>query len=239
MIGSILATIAALSGQNAETAKPKVDRSGEAAFRAMLAEIGENQTYHGLILRSVRDSELQDYRPDGAVEIWREGNKLRVEFGDLYNTSFTLVTDGREVIEDDGKHSVILRDFVELPSELGQLLSPQGTASSPWFDLMEGTTLLDRLELSEAITSNVDTASVRWSSPSFGVVSLVKAESDEQLIVWEMEFDHPGQSAATNASSNRRQKVLLNPTNHFPHGTFSVKPAKGKFVRDMRRTKDA
>lgn len=246
MIGSILATIAALSGQNAETANPKVDRSGEAAFRALLAEISEKPKYHGLILRSVRESGKQDFYPDGSMEVWREGDKLRVEFGDMWGTSITLVSDGKQVLEDSGADPVVLRKPAKTPTETSPSLTSQGGASSPWFYLMEGPGLLDRLDKDKEIVPGSNPNSVVWDSTLFGKLTLTKVRDDKDLAVWEIEFDnmafqkqmyslYPEWFEAPDPSSRWRQKIVLSPNGRYPRGTFETKPAKGRPVQDFRK----
>ncbi len=244
MIGSILATIAALAGQNADSVKAKVDRSGEAMLRSFLAEISEEKAYHGLILRSHRETSESGFTPNASMEIWRDAKKLRVEFGDLEGASILVVSDGNKVLEDVGDESLTLRNASDLPAEQSDSIGPDGTAASPWFFLMEGPSLLDRLSGSCAISLGASPNSIIWDSNEFGSVTVTKNESVEELSVWELEFDHlPYQTRLSSLdsvwvkpidpTSRWRQKVILTSTNHFPKKVFSTKGVKGRPLHDL------
>lgn len=247
MIGSIFAIVTAVLGQNAESAKPKVNRSGEAALRTMLAEIGGKRKYHGMILKAFREGGRQDFYPEGVVEIWRDGDKFRVDFGDMWGTNSRVVSDGKRVLEDNGSDPLILRDPSKTWVEASVSMSSQGQASSPWFYLVEGPALLDRLDKDREIVPGAAANSIIWDSSLFGKLTITKTRSDKEMEIWEVEFDnmawqsemykqYPEWFDEPNATSRWRQKIILT-SGGPPRGTFDTKPGKNREVSDYTKSK--
>ncbi|MBC8063695.1 MAG: hypothetical protein H7Y17_02610 [Chlorobia bacterium] len=246
MIGSVLATIAALAGQTAESSKPKVDRSGEAAFRAMLEQIKAKSKYHGMILKSVREPQRSDFYPEGIIEIWKDAEKFRVDFGDMWGSSSIVVSDGKQVLEDSGSDPLTLKKSAASWTDSSPSLTANGSASSPWHYLMDGPGLLARLDKDRAITLGVKPNSIVWDSTLFGTLTLTKDRSERDLEVWEIEFDNIPQQEqnfklfpewydAPDPSARWRQKVVLT-KGSFPRGVFSTKPGRGRQVQDLRKS---
>jgi hypothetical protein len=245
MIGSVFAVVSAILGQNAESAKPKVNRTGEAAFRTMLAEISGKRKFHGMILKSVREGGRQDFYPEGVVEVWRDGDKFRVDFGDMWGSSNVIVSDGKRIMEDTGMDPVIYRDSVKSWVDSSGSMGAQGQASSPWFYLIEGPALLDRLDKDKEIVPGPTPNSIVWDSSLFGKITITKSRSEKELEVWEFEFDnmawqsemfkaYPEWFDQPNASSRWRQKVVLTPGG-FPRGVFNTTAGKGREISDLTK----
>lgn len=245
MIGSVLATIAALTGQNVDSSKPKVDRSGEAAFRAILEQIKAKSKYHGVILKSVREPQRSDFYPEGIIEIWRDAEKFRVDFGDMWGTSAIVISDGKQILEDSGSDPLTLKKPSATWTDSSPSLSAGGSASSPWHYLMEGPSLLARLDKDRSITLGPKPNSIVWDSTLFGKLTVSKEPSEEDVEVWEIEFDNMSQQEqnfklfpewydAPDPSARWRQKVVLT-KGSFPKGVFSTKPGRGRQVQDLRK----
>lgn len=244
MISSFLSVLAVLTGHSAETVKPNVDRSGEEAFRAMLTEIAGKKNYHGMILRSVRDSGKQDFYPDGLVEVWRDGDKFRVDFGDMWGTSIVVISDGKKVLEDVGADPVVLKKPGKNWTETSETLKSEGSASSPWHYLVEGEDLLKRLDKDRSITPGSKPNSIVWDSTLFGKVTITKERSGKEMEVWEIEFDNmPRQEEEYKESpewfnppdpaARWRQRIVLVPNTTFPKQLFETKPGRGKLLVDL------
>jgi len=244
MIGHILAAVAALVGQNAENTKPKVDRSGEAAFRAMLEEIKAKKKYHGMILRSSREAGNTEFYPDGIIELWRDGEKFRVDFGDMWGTNVILVSDGKQLLEDVGADPVVLKKTASNWPDSSEVLRSEGTASSPWHYLMEGEGLLQRLDKDRSITLGTKPNSIVWDSTLFGKLTITKERANKEMEVWDIEFDNmprqeeefkedPEWFSAPDPSARWRQRIVLVPDTKFPKDLFAMKPGRGKLLVDL------
>lgn len=243
MIGSFLIPIALLATQLPETSKSKVDRSGEAALREMLASIAAKTAYHGMIWKSHRESGAVDFYPDGIVEIWREDGKFRVQFDDMWGTSNLVVCDGKRVLDDGGADPVVLRNPGKTWIECSSSLDAKGPVSSPWFFLIEGPRLLERMGKGESITQNPTTKAVVWNTKEFGSLSISHVFSGRDRDVWELEFDNmpwqqemfrlaPEWFDSPDPTAVTRHRIVLARTQP-PKGAFDTKIGKGRQIDDQ------
>jgi hypothetical protein len=241
LVLALTATLAQAGG------KPAVDRSGEALFRSMLQEIQEIKTYHATIIKSAREARRQDFYPDGTIELFRDGNKLRVEFNDMWGTSVTLVSDGKKIMDDPGSDPIAIRPIGKTLVDSSPALASQGASSSPWFYFMEGPALLDRIDKDRAIAVGAAN-SVVWDSSLFGKLTLAKISSSGNTHIWEIEFDNmawqsqmhksfPEWFDVPDADAKWRQTVVVTKRGGFSKQTFDARPPKGRAINDLTAPK--
>jgi hypothetical protein len=158
-----------------------------------------------------------------------------------------IVFDGKRILEDTGYDPVILKDPGKTWVEASASMSSQGQASSPWFYLLEGPALLDRIDKDRAIMPGAAANSIVWDSSLFGKTTITKTRSDKELEVWEVEFDnmawqsdmhkrYPEWFEEPNPSARWRQKIVLT-QGSIPRGTFDTKPGKNREVSDLTKRK--
>ena len=246
MVGSVLATLAALAAQAPQGAKAKADRSGEPALREMLAHIAAKRQFHGMVLKSHRDAGREDFYPEGVVEMWRDGEKFRVEFGDMWGTSKIVVFDGKRVLDDGGYDPVVLRKPGKIWTEASPVLDARGAASTPWFFLLEGPALLDRVDKDKSITLAPDSKSIVWDTTAFGRLIVRHLSEAKGLDVWELEFDNMPYQQEMNKlapewfdfpdpNAVSRHKIIIG-SSRFRRGTFSTVVGKERQVSDQTQT---
>ena len=187
MLYTLVVALAATCAQS--EAKPIADRTGEALLRSMLDEIRSLRSYHAIINKSAREARRQDFYPEGTIEVFRDGEKLRVEFNDMWGTSVTLVSDGKKVMDDPGSDPIAIRPVGKTIVDSSPALASQGASSSPWFYFMEGGALLDRLDKDRAITLGPGQSAI-WDSSLFGKLTLAKKTGPDDSKIWEIEFDN-------------------------------------------------
>jgi len=246
MIATLIAAVAALASQVQEPGKPKVDRTGESAFREMLAKIAGRTSFHGFILKSYREGGREDFYPEGLIEIWRDREKFRIEFGDMWGSSNIVVCDGTRVLDDHGSDPVVIKNRAKNWVESSTALSEHGPASSPWFFLMEGPAVLERLDKDRSLTQDQTTKSILWDSSKFGKLTIRHVSESKALDIWELEYDNmpwqrdmfklaPEWFDAPNPTALWRQKVVVMSAK-FPRGIFDTKVAKGRTVDDQTKS---
>jgi len=247
MLHTLVVALAATCAQS--DTKPVVDRTGEVLLRSMLEEIRALKSYHAIINKSAREARRQDFYPEGTIEVFRDGEKLRVEFNDMWGTSVTLVSDGKKVMDDPGSDPIAIRPVGKTLVDSSPALASQGASSSPWFYLMEGAALLDRLDKGRAITLGPGQSAI-WDSSLFGKLTLAKRSGRDDSQIWEIEFDnmawqsdmqksYPEWFDVPDADAKWRQTVVVQKRTSFPKRTFDTRPPKGRAVNDLTAPKKA
>lgn len=246
MVGSLFTVIAFLVGQTSPASKPVVDRSGEAVLRQMLVELEARKQFHALILRSTRGATDQIYYQDGTIEVWRNGDQLRMDFEEMWGGSLRITRNSKKVMEDTGYDPVILRQSGKSLTQDCPVLEESGNALSPWLILLEGPKLLDRMDKDRSIVKGKGDNSVIWSTKIFGNLTISKEQSKGELETWELQYDNVDYQAdmfkqfpdwydAPSNNARWRQKVILVPTSRFPRGLFVFNPGRGREVTDLTK----
>jgi len=246
MVGSLFAVMAFLVGQSSPPSKPVVDRSAESVLRQMLVELEARRQFHALILRSTRGSTDQIYYPDGTIEVWRNGDQLRMDFEEMWGGSLRITRDSKKVMEDTGYDPVVLRQSGKSLTQDCPVLEEIGNALSPWLILLEGPKLLDRMDKDRAIVKGKGDHSVIWSTKIFGNLTISKERSKDGLETWDLEYDNVDYQAdmfkqfpdwydAPDNNARWRQKVILVPTSRFARGLFEFNAGRGREVSDLTK----
>lgn len=243
MINSLISIFAAMSGQGPVAPKPTVDRSGEPALRGMLSAISELRRYHGIILKSNREAGSTAYYPEGIIEIWRDGDKFRIEFNDMWGSSNLVVSDGKRILDDPGTDPIVVRKPGKYLVEASPALANRGQSASPWFYFIQGPTLLDRIDKDREISQDPKSGAIVWNSSLFGKLTVKRSKSDSGVVSYEIVFNNmawqeemfklnPDWFDAPDGSASWRQVVVLTLA-RFPRGVFDTRVSKGRDSQDL------
>jgi hypothetical protein len=237
----------AILGAQAKAAVPPVDRSGEPAMRELFAKLATFKKFHAIVRRTTRNR--SDEYPEGDIEIWRDGEKFRVEYFDMWGDSLLLISDGKVLLEDSGYDPVLIRKSPKTWIAAYSGFEPRGGVSSPLHGWLDGPAVLEKTDKDKPMKLDAATGEIKWATSSFGDLSVSKPLESGTSYRFTIGFNNlPYQtemhllapewydSPSSDVWWIHRVEFDLKPS--FRKDFFSPKPSPGRAVNDMTKVPD-
>lgn len=124
------------------------DRSGEATFRKVLADLGSLKGVGIRVARSIRDTKGGAFQADRQYMVWYQGpTQFRVVVGSYWGDGMTLVADSKVCSQDNGDESqpITLRNVTQSLVENCPDLETKAGYGALFFTLLKGDRAFDQI----------------------------------------------------------------------------------------------